>query len=117
MFKKILMYSLLMAAGFSVANSQAITIINQNNNTVSYIIADTVTCSALEYNKGQISTGGQIVWIKGLIYHPDSVCVRASGLTSTIGAFSGSVNNDNCVLVVKDAGFMRGVKIEKQAGC
>jgi hypothetical protein len=116
MIKKIILNTLIVLSITSI-NAFAITITNDNGHTVKYTINDSVTCGAAEYTKGEISSGGQINWTKTLIIHPDKVCVHVTGFTSTIGEYAYGVNNDNCILRVYDAGFLRGIKIEKVSGC
>lgn len=115
MIKNIFTKGLLLAALVS-ANAFAITIINTNSKDVTYEIKDSYTCQ-LEYSKGRLSSGGQVVWTKTMVYHPSKVCVHAAGLTSITGSTVSNINNDNCVIRVVDAGFMKGVKIETVSGC
>lgn len=115
MIKRILTKGLMLAALVSV-NTFAVTIINTNGKDVTYEIKDSYTCQ-MAYSTGRLSSGGQVVWTKTMIYHPSKICVHASGLTSTIGATASNINNDNCVLRVVDAGFMKGIKIETVSGC
>lgn len=115
MIKNIVAKSLMLTALVSV-NAFAVTIINTNSKDVTYEIKDGYTCQ-LEYSKGRLSSGGQVVWTQNNLYHPSKVCVHAAGLTSTTGEWAGNINNDSCVLKVVNAGFMKGIKIEKVSGC
>lgn len=116
MFKKVLINSIAIAASLLATSTHAITIINENGQSVKYTIADSTACT-VNYTNGEIGPGGQIVWTRNIAFHPSSVCVHATGFTSTTGAYAYGVNNEGCVLKVKDAGFMRGIKIEKVSGC
>lgn len=101
---------------FLSTNVFAVTIINENSKSIKYWINDGTACS-LEYTKGELSSGGNLLWTGTVLYHPTKICVHARGWTSTTGTYAYNVNNDNCILTVKDAGFFRGIKIEKGTGC
>ena len=114
MKKFVLLFSLL----FVASQCFAITIINNNSKAVKYTINDPTTCGGIQYNTGEISPdGGGVVWTKSNYYHPSRVCVHAMGMTSTVGAYAFDVRNDSCMIVIRDAGFMRGITIDKVSGC
>jgi len=116
MLKKYCLFLFMLAFTLGTVSARAITILNDNKYSVKYQIADASTC-VLNYNEGSIGTGGQVTWIQSVLIHPSSVCVHASGVSSTVGAYARNLKNDNCVVAVKDAGFMRGIKIEVLGGC
>ena len=116
MIKKIVVNSLILLA-LASANTFAITIQNDNTQRINYTIGDSFSCKGIEYTNGEISSGGSVIWTRTTVYHPDKVCVHATGMTSSSGEFAYYVNNDSCVLRVYDAGFFRGIKIEKVSGC
>lgn len=116
MKKALVLASITLLSTLFTTHANAIMIINENSKTIKYSIADGTACT-INYNNGEISSGGQILWTETLLLHPNTVCVHATGYTSTTGAFAYGVKNDGCILKVKDAGFMRGIKIEKVSGC
>jgi hypothetical protein len=111
-FTKVLLLAL-----FVSANAFAITIINTNRGAVNYQIKENLSC-VLSYSKGRLSPGGgQVIWTETTLYHPEKVCVHASGLSSVFGAFAKNLNNDTCILKIVNNGFMQGIKIEEVSGC
>jgi hypothetical protein len=93
----------------------AVRIINHNSQMINFQIYDS-TCAIAKYTEGTIGAGGDLSWTHSLLFHPDSVCVHASGATSTVGVYK-TVKNDNCVVEIENAGFMKGIKANTKPGC
>lgn len=99
-----------------MSSAHAITIINKNKYAISYVIYEGYTCLLMQ-TQGSLSSNGVLEWNPDSFMTPGRLCVTAKGKTSTTGETVHNILNEGCVLTVVDAGFMRGIKINKGSGC